>query len=104
MSAKRKEIESIAKKMKFKYQYDSDEEIDPQHGTFEHILRKAEMEATKEWAITLTDMADEGQKHHIGDFLPPDEFKKFMETYTVFIKFYSFSHDYSIYFQKYFRH
>jgi splicing factor 4 len=29
----------------------------------------------------MTEMADE--KHHIGDFLPPDELKKFMETYQV---------------------
>lgn len=83
MMAKRREIESIARQMKFKYEYDSDEEIDSQNGTWEHILRKAEMEATTEWAITLTDMAD--GKHHIGDFLPPNEFKKFMETYQVIL-------------------
>ncbi|KAL7062970.1 hypothetical protein AAHC03_0800 [Spirometra sp. Aus1] len=60
-----------------KYEYDSDE--DCEGGTWEHKLRAAEMEATKEWAEKLTEM---GQgKHHIGDFLPPDELERFMETY-----------------------
>lgn len=31
--------------------------------------------------MKLTEMADE--KHHIGDFLPPEDFKKFMNTYSV---------------------
>ena len=44
---KRREIEKIAKEMKFKYEYDSDEETDKKTGTWEHTLRKAEMEATK---------------------------------------------------------
>ena len=34
-----------------------------------------------EWAEKLTEMAQ--GKHHIGDFLPPDELKKFMETLEV---------------------
>jgi hypothetical protein len=29
----------------------------------------------------MTELAEE--KHHIGDFLPPAELKKFMETYQV---------------------
>ena len=34
-----------------------------------------------EWAVKLTEM---GQgKHHIGDFLPPEELEKFMETFNV---------------------
>lgn len=34
-----------------------------------------------DWADKLTDMGR--GKHHIGDFLPPQELEKFMETYTV---------------------
>jgi splicing factor 4 len=85
MMEKRKAIEKIAKEMKFKYEYDSDEEVDPENGTWEHTLRKAEMEATKQWAGALTEMAD--GKHHIGDFLPPSELSKFMSTYQVRGKF-----------------
>lgn len=64
-----------------KREYDSDEEEEARTsgGTWEHKLRKVEMEATRDWAVKLTDMAD--AKHHIGDFLPPNELKKFMETY-----------------------
>lgn len=78
---KRREIESMAKSMKRKYEYDSDEECDNNNGTWEHKLRNAEMEATKEWAMKLTEMAQ--GKHHIGDFLPPEELNKFMQTYKV---------------------
>lgn len=60
-----------------KYEYDSDE--DCEGGTWEHKLRMAEMEATKEWAEKLTEMGR--GKHHIGDFLPPDELERFMETF-----------------------
>jgi len=38
------------------------------------------MEATQMWAEELTAQAE--GKHHIGDFLPPDELKKFMEQYN----------------------
>ncbi|KAM7540676.1 hypothetical protein Aperf_G00000042761 [Anoplocephala perfoliata] len=63
--------------LEVKYEYDSDEECEG--GTWEHRLRAAEMEATRDWAEKLTEM---GQgKHHIGDFLPPDELDRFMETY-----------------------
>ena len=34
-----------------------------------------------EWAEKLTEMGK--GKHHLGDFLPPDELEKFMETYSV---------------------
>ena len=34
-----------------------------------------------EWAVKLTEMAD--GKHHIGDFIPPEELEKFMKTYSV---------------------
>ncbi|CAH8520016.1 unnamed protein product [Heterobilharzia americana] len=60
-----------------KYEYDSDE--DCEGGTWEHKLRNAEMEATREWAQKLTEMGH--GKHHIGDFLPPDELERFMETF-----------------------
>lgn len=61
------------------HEYDSDEEIDTKGGTWEHRLRQMEMEKTREWAEQLTEM---GQgKHFIGDFLPPDELDKFMETF-----------------------
>ncbi|CAH8516929.1 unnamed protein product [Schistosoma bovis] len=60
-----------------KYEYDSDE--DCENGTWEHKLRQAEMEATREWAQKLTEMGH--GKHHIGDFLPPDELERFMETF-----------------------
>lgn len=35
------------------------------------------MEKTRRWADDLTQKAK--GKHHIGDFLPPDELAKFME-------------------------
>lgn len=60
-----------------KYEYDSDEECEG--GTWEHKLRQAEMDATREWAEKLTEMGR--GKHHIGDFLPPDELERFMETF-----------------------
>ncbi|KAG1673616.1 SURP and G-patch domain-containing protein 1 [Nymphon striatum] len=62
---------------KEKYEYDSDEDVEG--GTWEHKRRAREMEKTKEEASQRTEM---GQgKHHIGDFLPPDELTKFMEKY-----------------------
>ncbi|XP_076847458.1 SURP and G-patch domain-containing protein 1 [Brachyhypopomus gauderio] len=61
------------------HEYDSDEEIDSRAGTWEHRLRKMEMEKTREWAEQLTEMGK--GKHFIGDFLPPDELEKFMETF-----------------------
>ncbi|XP_040000385.1 SURP and G-patch domain-containing protein 1 isoform X2 [Xiphias gladius] len=61
------------------HEYDSDEEVDMQAGTWEHRLRKMEMEKTREWAESLTEMGK--GKHFIGDFLPPEELEKFMETF-----------------------
>ncbi|XP_069013245.1 SURP and G-patch domain-containing protein 1 isoform X1 [Embiotoca jacksoni] len=61
------------------HQYDSDEEVDQEAGTWEHRLRKMEMEKTREWAESLTEMGK--GKHFIGDFLPPEELEKFMETF-----------------------
>ncbi|XP_006147155.1 SURP and G-patch domain-containing protein 1 [Tupaia chinensis] len=59
--------------------YDSDEEVDSELGTWEHQLRRMEMDKTREWAEQLTKMGR--GKHFIGDFLPPDELEKFMETF-----------------------
>ncbi|KAM6948462.1 SURP and G-patch domain-containing protein 1 [Aplochiton taeniatus] len=61
------------------HEYDSDEEVDQQAGTWEHRLRQMEMEKTREWAESLTDMGK--GKHFIGDFLPPEELERFMETF-----------------------
>lgn len=61
------------------HDYDSDEEVDDDMGTWEHQLRQMEMDKTREWAEQLTDMGR--GKHFIGDFLPPDELDKFMETF-----------------------
>ncbi|XP_028987475.1 SURP and G-patch domain-containing protein 1 isoform X2 [Betta splendens] len=60
------------------HEYDSDEDVD-HDGTWEHRLRKMEMEKTREWAESLTEMGK--GKHFIGDFLPPEELEKFMETF-----------------------
>lgn len=59
--------------------YDSDEEVDSELGTWEHQLRRMEMDKIREWAEQLTQM-DLG-KYFIGDFLPPEELEKFMETF-----------------------
>ncbi|XP_075145557.1 uncharacterized protein LOC142220353 isoform X2 [Haematobia irritans] len=77
MMRKRQEIDRLAKSGKFKYEYDSDEDIEG--GTWEHKLRQAEMDATRMWTQALTKQSE--GKHHIGDFLPPEELKKFMEQY-----------------------
>ncbi|XP_056374182.1 SURP and G-patch domain-containing protein 1 isoform X2 [Hyla sarda] len=61
------------------HDYDSDEEVDGELGTWEHQLRQLEMDKTREWAEQLTEMGR--GKHFIGDFLPPDELEKFMETF-----------------------
>ncbi|XP_028284091.1 SURP and G-patch domain-containing protein 1 [Parambassis ranga] len=61
------------------HEYDSDEEVDQDAGTWEHQLRKMEMEKTREWAESLTEMGK--GKHFIGDFLPPEELDRFMETF-----------------------
>ncbi|XP_059172502.1 arginine-glutamic acid dipeptide repeats protein-like [Physella acuta] len=69
------EIEGV--KVKRKYEYDSDEETEG--GTWEHRQRAKEMDATKKWAEKLTSGAR--GKHFLGDFLPPEELEKFMETF-----------------------
>ncbi|KAM4707963.1 SURP and G-patch domain-containing protein 1 isoform 2-T2 [Discoglossus pictus] len=64
---------------KHQHDYDSDEDVDNEFGTWEHQLRRMEMDKTREWAEQLTEMGR--GKHFIGDFLPPDELDKFMETF-----------------------
>ncbi|XP_048507351.1 SURP and G-patch domain-containing protein 1-like isoform X2 [Athalia rosae] len=75
---KREEVKRLEAQGKHKYEYDSDEETEG--GTWEHKIRSAEMVATQMWAEELTAQAE--GKHHIGDFLPPDELKRFMEQYN----------------------
>lgn len=75
---KREEVKRLEAQGKHKYEYDSDEETEG--GTWEHKIRHAEMEATQMWAEELTAQAE--GKHHIGDFLPPEELTKFMEQYS----------------------
>ncbi|XP_071965322.1 SURP and G-patch domain-containing protein 1-like [Antedon mediterranea] len=62
--------------LKRQYEYDSDE--DTEGGTWEHKLRSKEMKKTQEYAEKLTTFGR--GKHHLGDFLPPEELNKFMET------------------------
>lgn len=68
---------SEGKKAKNKYEYDSDE--DTEGGTWEHKRRQEEMDATSVKAQQLTQMNK--SKHHIGDFLPPDELEKFIKAW-----------------------
>ncbi|PAA94877.1 hypothetical protein BOX15_Mlig013643g1 [Macrostomum lignano] len=73
-----KEKEVIA--ARGKYEYDSDEEeASAGAPTWEHKLRQQEMEATKNWAFKLTEMGK--GRHHLGDFMDPQELTKFMEQY-----------------------
>ncbi|XP_071545472.1 uncharacterized protein [Panulirus ornatus] len=77
LQAKKKEAERLEQQGKVKYEYDSDEEVDG--GTWEHKRRAKEMQETHAKAAELTTNAE--GKHHIGDFLPPDELARFMEKY-----------------------
>lgn len=74
---KQKQAEIMTQQGKQKYEYDSDE--DTEGGTWEHKKRKLEMQKTLEDANKLT-QASKG-RHHIGDFLPPEELAKFMAKY-----------------------
>lgn len=75
MLKKRQELERLQAAGRHKYAYDSDE--DTEGGTWEHKLRQQEMVATQLWADELTERSK--GRHHIGDFLPPDELERFME-------------------------
>ncbi|KAF2360862.1 G-patch domain [Trinorchestia longiramus] len=78
LQAKQVAAEQRAQQGKVKYEYDSDEEVDG--GTWEHKRRKQEMEETRKKAEELSEMG--AGKHHIGDFLPPEELQKFMEKFS----------------------
>ncbi|XP_029850492.2 SURP and G-patch domain-containing protein 1 isoform X1 [Ixodes scapularis] len=77
MQAKKRAQEARAVSGNVQYEYDSDEETDG--GTWEHKKRAKEMEKTRARADELTVMGK--GKHHIGDFLPPEELERFMEKY-----------------------
>jgi len=74
---KKKQIEILAQQGRQKHEYDSDE--DTEGGTWEHKARKLEMEKTQVKAVQQTE-AGQG-RHHIGDFMPPEELKKFMSKF-----------------------
>jgi len=67
---------AAGKQMKF--EYDSDE--DTEGGTWEHKARQLEMEKTQSEAERSNQLLSAGTSH-IGDFLPPEEFNKFMSKY-----------------------
>ena len=58
-----------------KMEYDSDE--DTEGGTWEHRKRMKEMEKTQAVMAKLTEQG--AGKHHIADFLPEEENRRFME-------------------------
>lgn len=75
MLKKKQDLERLQRSGRNKYEYDSDEEVEG--GTWEHKQREKEMQTTQNWAHDLTRDAD--GKHHIGDFLPPEEFRKLLQ-------------------------
>jgi len=66
---------SMKSEDKPKYEYDSDE--DTEGGTWEHRKRRKEMDKTFSDAVSLTEKGK--GRHHMGDFLPPEELAKFQE-------------------------
>lgn len=74
--AKKAERDKLAQSGRVKYEYDSDEDVDD-GGTWEHKMRRAEMDSTRDRAETVTQINN--GRHHIGDYLPPEELKKFIE-------------------------
>lgn len=79
MLAKQAQAQQMANQGKRQYEYDSDE--DTEGGTWEHKARKIEMEKTATDAEKLTQHG--AGKHHIGDFLPPDELKRFLSKVNI---------------------
>ena len=57
-----------------RFEYDSEEENET--GTWEHKRRAVEMEKTRESAEILTELGK--GKHHLSDYLPGDEYLRFM--------------------------
>ncbi len=51
MMVKRRELEKVARQQQRNREYDSDEEIDTDTGTWEHRLRTAEMDITRGLSI-----------------------------------------------------
>ena len=54
-------------------------------GTWEHKARIAEMAKTAAEAAKQTAALEVEGKHHIGDFLPPEELSKFMNKMKVYL-------------------
>ena len=54
-------------------------------GTWEHKARIAEMTKTAAEAAKQTAALEVEGKHHIGDFLPPEELSKFMNKMKVYL-------------------
>eukprot|EP00092_Neocalanus_flemingeri_P002757 GFUD01002952.1.p1 GENE.GFUD01002952.1~~GFUD01002952.1.p1 ORF type:complete len:1101 (-),score=245.48 GFUD01002952.1:544-3789(-) len=81
LAAKQAMANAMSAAGKIKYEYDSDEETEG--GTWEHRARMAEMAKTEQEAVKMTGEAE--GKHHIGDFLPPEELNKFMNKYKVLL-------------------
>ncbi|CAG2112617.1 unnamed protein product [Medioppia subpectinata] len=75
LQKKQRTNQMLAKSGKVKYEYDSDEDVED--GTWEHKRRRQEMQQTHGIANVLTENAS--GKHHIGDFMPPEELDKFMK-------------------------
>ena len=75
LEQKQAALQMMANAGKVKYEYDSDE--DTTDGTWEHKRRRQEMTETQRIAQQLTESAS--GKHHIGDFMPPEELEKFMQ-------------------------
>ena len=73
--------ELAAKQVRGKVQYEYDSDEDTEGGTWEHKARLQEMSTTRDTADRLTSGAE--GKHHIGDFLPPEELNKFLSRYKV---------------------
>jgi len=79
LAAKQAAAKIMAASGKRQYEYDSDE--DTEGGTWEHKARKLEMEKTASAPAKAAKLMEEEGKHHIGDFLPPEELSKFMNKY-----------------------
>ena len=47
MMIKRRELEKVVRQQQNNREYDSDEDADPETGTWEHQLRAAEMDITR---------------------------------------------------------
>ena len=80
LEKKQTALQIMANAGKVQYEYDSDE--DTTDGTWEHKRRRQEMTQTQRMAQQLTESAS--GKHHIGDFMPPEELEKFLQKWEAF--------------------